>query len=243
MNVSRADAQDTTAVPRIFACPRHRQLRKQQRAAGGPAHRVVHQSHEAQIHYRAGADPSHRHRHAPSALAVQAGLRAAGAPHYLQRWQGCAGQTPLLRLAGEPLEGRPHLGEILRLPAQVHRQTQRVTVGHRHPVGLGGNGDLGRLDGGAPFVFNQFKLSELWPLLEAEQEDNVDLNHVVVFVDREAQALRRNELGADAIVGVDLDYEHLGGENRSMLMVSASGTSNSTNARYGTISGMFEARM
>jgi uncharacterized protein YbjQ (UPF0145 family) len=32
------------------------------------------------------------------------------------------------------------------------------------------------------------------------------------------------ELGAEAIVGVDLDYEHLGGENRSMLMVSANGT-------------------
>ena len=32
------------------------------------------------------------------------------------------------------------------------------------------------------------------------------------------------ELGADAIIGVDLDYEHLGGENRSMLMVSANGT-------------------
>jgi uncharacterized protein YbjQ (UPF0145 family) len=32
------------------------------------------------------------------------------------------------------------------------------------------------------------------------------------------------ELGADAVVGVDLDYEHLGGGNRSMLMVSANGT-------------------
>ena len=32
------------------------------------------------------------------------------------------------------------------------------------------------------------------------------------------------ELGADAIVGVDLDYEHLGSEGRSMLMVSANGT-------------------
>jgi uncharacterized protein YbjQ (UPF0145 family) len=32
------------------------------------------------------------------------------------------------------------------------------------------------------------------------------------------------ELGADAIVGVDLDYEHLGNEGRSMLMVSANGT-------------------
>lgn len=31
-------------------------------------------------------------------------------------------------------------------------------------------------------------------------------------------------LGANAIVGVDLDYEHLGGGNRSMLMVSANGT-------------------
>jgi len=31
-------------------------------------------------------------------------------------------------------------------------------------------------------------------------------------------------LGADAVVGVDLDYEHLGGGDRSMLMVSANGT-------------------
>ena len=31
-------------------------------------------------------------------------------------------------------------------------------------------------------------------------------------------------LGADAIVSVDLDYEHLGGEGKSMLMVSANGT-------------------
>jgi uncharacterized protein YbjQ (UPF0145 family) len=32
------------------------------------------------------------------------------------------------------------------------------------------------------------------------------------------------ELGADAIIGVDLDYEHLGSDGRSMLMVSANGT-------------------
>ena len=32
------------------------------------------------------------------------------------------------------------------------------------------------------------------------------------------------ELGADAIVGVDLDYEALGGNDKSMLMVSANGT-------------------
>jgi uncharacterized protein YbjQ (UPF0145 family) len=32
------------------------------------------------------------------------------------------------------------------------------------------------------------------------------------------------DLGADAILGVDLDYEHLGGGNRSMLMVSVNGT-------------------
>jgi len=31
-------------------------------------------------------------------------------------------------------------------------------------------------------------------------------------------------LGADAIVGIDLDYEHVGGDGRSMLMVSANGT-------------------
>tara|TARA_R110000787_G_C13137464_1_gene416807 strand:+ start:66 stop:389 length:324 start_codon:yes stop_codon:yes gene_type:complete len=32
------------------------------------------------------------------------------------------------------------------------------------------------------------------------------------------------ELGADAIIGVDLDYEAIGGENGNMLMVSANGT-------------------
>jgi uncharacterized protein YbjQ (UPF0145 family) len=40
----------------------------------------------------------------------------------------------------------------------------------------------------------------------------------------EEMVAEAEELGADAIVGVDLDYEHLGGENRSMLMVSANGT-------------------
>lgn len=39
--------------------------------------------------------------------------------------------------------------------------------------------------------------------------------------DMEAEA---HELGADAVVGVDLDYEHLGGGNKSMLMVTANGT-------------------
>jgi uncharacterized protein YbjQ (UPF0145 family) len=40
----------------------------------------------------------------------------------------------------------------------------------------------------------------------------------------EEMAEEATELGADAIVGVDLDYEHLGSEGRSMLMVSANGT-------------------
>jgi uncharacterized protein YbjQ (UPF0145 family) len=31
-------------------------------------------------------------------------------------------------------------------------------------------------------------------------------------------------LGADAIIGTDLDYEVIGGDNRTMLMVSANGT-------------------
>jgi uncharacterized protein YbjQ (UPF0145 family) len=31
-------------------------------------------------------------------------------------------------------------------------------------------------------------------------------------------------LGADAVVGIDLDYEVIGGESKSMLMVSANGT-------------------
>lgn len=41
------------------------------------------------------------------------------------------------------------------------------------------------------------------------------------FEDLEARA---RELGAEAIVGVDLDYEVIGGGSGSMLMVSVSGT-------------------
>ena len=37
-------------------------------------------------------------------------------------------------------------------------------------------------------------------------------------------AAEARTLGADAVVGVDLDYEHIGGGNKSMLMVTASGT-------------------
>ena len=40
----------------------------------------------------------------------------------------------------------------------------------------------------------------------------------------EEMAEKAEELGADAMVGVDLDYEHLGAGDRSMLMVSANGT-------------------
>lgn len=32
------------------------------------------------------------------------------------------------------------------------------------------------------------------------------------------------ELGADAVVGVDLDYEVIGGDQKTLLMVSANGT-------------------
>ena len=32
------------------------------------------------------------------------------------------------------------------------------------------------------------------------------------------------ELGADAVIGVDLDYEAIGGDSSTMLMVSANGT-------------------
>lgn len=40
----------------------------------------------------------------------------------------------------------------------------------------------------------------------------------------EEMAEEARELGADAVIGVDLDYEHIGSGDRSMLMVSANGT-------------------
>lgn len=35
---------------------------------------------------------------------------------------------------------------------------------------------------------------------------------------------RARVLGADAVVGVDVDYEVIGGDNKTLLMVSANGT-------------------
>ena len=40
----------------------------------------------------------------------------------------------------------------------------------------------------------------------------------------EALEEEANERGADAVVGVDLDYEVIGGDKNTMLMVSANGT-------------------
>ena len=40
----------------------------------------------------------------------------------------------------------------------------------------------------------------------------------------EAMQAEAEELGADAIVGVDLDYESIGSNDKSMLMVAANGT-------------------
>lgn len=37
-------------------------------------------------------------------------------------------------------------------------------------------------------------------------------------------AAKARDLGADAVVGIDLDYEVIGGDNKTMLMVSANGT-------------------
>ena len=40
----------------------------------------------------------------------------------------------------------------------------------------------------------------------------------------EALAEEAEALGADAVVAIDLDYEAIGGDNSTMLMVSANGT-------------------
>ncbi len=40
----------------------------------------------------------------------------------------------------------------------------------------------------------------------------------------EEMTAQAQQLGANAIIAVDLDYETIGGGNKSMLMVSASGT-------------------
>lgn len=50
-----------------------------------------------------------------------------------------------------------------------------------------------------------------------------------VFADAKEEALsdleaKAKRLGADAVVAIDLDYEIIGGDNKTLLMVSANGT-------------------
>ncbi len=50
-----------------------------------------------------------------------------------------------------------------------------------------------------------------------------------LFTEAKALALQELEdraraLGADAVIGIDLDYEVIGGDRKTMLMVSANGT-------------------
>ncbi len=50
-----------------------------------------------------------------------------------------------------------------------------------------------------------------------------------VFADAKREALaelelRAKELGADAVIGIDLDYQTIGGDSKMLLMVAANGT-------------------
>ena len=55
---------------------------------------------------------------------------------------------------------------------------------------------LGRRAGGAPFVFEELNLSELWGLLAAEREAADDLDDVVMFVDPDTHRQRAGEIDA-----------------------------------------------
>lgn len=57
-----------------------------------------------------------------------------------------------------------------------------------------GSRTLGRRPSGAPFVFEDLGLEELWRVLEGERENGEDLDDVVLFVDPETLALRRDEI-------------------------------------------------
>jgi uncharacterized protein YbjQ (UPF0145 family) len=50
-----------------------------------------------------------------------------------------------------------------------------------------------------------------------------------IYTDAKAEALAELEkraaaLGADAVIGIDLDYQTIGGDSKTLLMVSANGT-------------------
>lgn len=55
---------------------------------------------------------------------------------------------------------------------------------------------FGRRPGGAPFVFDELGLQEVWQLLQSEREGQADLGEVVLFVDSETLRARGEEIDA-----------------------------------------------
>jgi general secretion pathway protein L len=53
---------------------------------------------------------------------------------------------------------------------------------------------LGRRPGGAPFLFEEIGLTEIWHLLETERAESDDLGQAVLFVDRRTHDERREEI-------------------------------------------------
>lgn len=66
----------------------------------------------------------------------------------------------------------------------------------RTTVYIEGSRILGRRPGHSPFCFDELNLSELWDLLEAEQEDATDLKTVQLSVDEQTFAQRSAEIDA-----------------------------------------------
>lgn len=61
---------------------------------------------------------------------------------------------------------------------------------------LEGGRILGRRPGGAPFVFDELTLPEVWQILQSERDEQADLGEVVLFVDSETLRSRGEEIDA-----------------------------------------------
>src|SRR5437763_1921378 len=145
LRVARCASRPTSQLAPRYSQPsqhplRLEQLRVQQRGACGTSDRVVDERDHPIVEDRIGTQPSHAHRHAALAVAVEARLRAVGRVDVVDRMRRRGGKTQLLRLAAKLAHGVNDLRAAGRLP-QLHRHRHQMPVDGRHAVGLRGDAD------------------------------------------------------------------------------------------------------
>src|SRR5574342_120765 len=188
--------ESAPALPGLDPALGGEQLGGEDRTAGGAAHGVVRQGHEAVVEERGRPEPADGHRHAVASVAVEPGLWPRLVLEVGEEGTWGAGEAEPL---GPALEGLPQRQHLLAggLLLELDEGRRHVAVAGRHPDALGADDRLGGRDDpavldGAPDL--QGLLLAL--LLLALDEGDEVVHHL-------RPGLERLSGAADGLVGAD----------------------------------------